>query len=324
LGAVIGIDAGNTKTELVAADLAGVPSAYLRGPGMNVHGLGAEACVAALGRLVDSTRLALPADCGVFFLCGVDVPADADELTNALAPTGWARRSIVDNDTFALLRAGSDASDAVAVVCGAGINCVGRAAGGRIARYPSLGWETGDWGGSEMLGREVLFHAARAEDGRGEPSVLAAIVRAHFGMSVAEVGEAVHYRRLRETLLGELAPQVVAAAADRDAVARALVERLAQEIVLMALRALADLELDTADVVLGGGMLRDGRGLLFDEVASRLGRAAPGARPVAAKDPPVLGAGLAALEAAGASAEAARTLRAAFRNGLTPAEVGAS
>ena len=53
MGAVIGIDAGNTKTELVAADLAGVPTAYLRGPGMNVHGLGAEACVAALGRLVD-------------------------------------------------------------------------------------------------------------------------------------------------------------------------------------------------------------------------------------------------------------------------------
>src|ERR671910_438354 len=92
------------------------------------------------------------------------------------------RGATVDNDTFALLRTGSDAVDAVAVVCGAGINCVGRAADGQTARYPSLGWETGDWGGSEMVGREVVFHAARAEDGRGEPTALVDVVRAHFGV----------------------------------------------------------------------------------------------------------------------------------------------
>ena len=171
-----------------------------------------------------------------------------------------------------------------------------------------------------MLGREVLFHSARAEDGRGQPSVLAEIVRRHFGMSVAQVGEAVHYRREREARLGELAPLVVAAAADGDAVARTLVDRLADEVVLLAVRALTVLRLDTADVVLGGGMLREGRGFLFDEVVARLARRAPAARPVAAKDPPVVGAGLAALEAAGAAAAAAEAFRAAFRDGRTPSE----
>jgi membrane glycosyltransferase len=94
-----------------------------------------------------------------------------------------------------------------------------------------------------MLGRDVLFHAARAEDGRGEASALPQIVRAHFGMSVAEVGEAVHYRRLREGRLGELAPAVVAAAAAGDGVARMLVERLADEVVGMATVALRRLGL---------------------------------------------------------------------------------
>jgi N-acetylglucosamine kinase-like BadF-type ATPase len=318
VGTVVGVDAGNFKTELVVADLDGRPEAYVRGPGSNVHGLGVERMVAALAQLVERSRLEPPADHGAFFLCGVDIPADVEELTAAVGRTGWVREATVDNDSFALLRAGSDAPDAVAVVCGAGINCVGRAAGGLVARYPSLGWETGDWGGAEMLGRDVLFHAARAEDGRGDASVLPELVCAHFGMSVPELGEAVHYRRVREGRLGELAAAVVAAAADGDAVARRLIERLADEIVLMAVRALADLRVEAADVVLGGGMLRDGQGFLFDEVVERLRRCAPHARPVAAADPPVVGAALVALEAAGASATAAQALRAAFRDGLQP------
>jgi N-acetylglucosamine kinase-like BadF-type ATPase len=323
VGAVIGIDAGNSKTELVVAGLDGRPFAYVRGPGSNVHGVGPDRCIADLRRLVERARPDLPADCGAFYLCGVDIPADIEEVSDAVGRTGWVRTAIVDNDSFALLRAGSDSPDAVAVVCGAGINCVGRAADGRVARYPSLGWETGDWGGSEMLGRDVLFHAARAEDGRGGPSVLPELVRVHFGMSVAEVGEAVHYRRLSQGRLGELAPAVVRAAEGGDTVARMLIERLAEEVVLMATRALADLGLEAADVVLGGGMLRDGRGFLFDEVVRRLQARAPGARPVAAVDPPVVGAALAALEAAGAPSAAAATLRAAFRDGLRPDEVGA-
>jgi N-acetylglucosamine kinase-like BadF-type ATPase len=323
VGTVVGVDAGNSKTELVVAGLDGRPAAYVRGPGSNVHGLGVDRMVERLARLVERARLEPPADHGAFFLCGVDIPADIEELTEAVGRTGWVREATVDNDSFALLRAGSDAPDAVAIVCGAGINCVGRASGGRTARYPSLGWETGDWGGAEMLGRDVLFHAARAEDGRGEPSVLAELVRAHFGTSLPELGEDIHYRRVREGRLGELAPAVVAAAANGDAVARRLIERLAEEIVLMAVRALGDLGVEAADVVLGGGMLRDGQGFLFDEVEARLGQRAPLARPVAASDPPVVGAALVALEAAAAPATASSALREAFRNGLQPDVVDA-
>jgi N-acetylglucosamine kinase-like BadF-type ATPase len=314
---VIGVDGGNTKTELVAASAGGDVLAYLRGPGSNSHGPGGTgACVAVIASIVDRSGVTTPAEHGAFFLCGADVPADVEALTHAIDARGWVRRTAVDNDTFALLRAGSDSPDAVAVVCGAGINCVGRNARGETARYPSLGWETGDWGGSEMLGREVLFHAARAEDGRGKPTVLADLVRNHFGLdTVAAVGEAVHYRRIPFQRLGELAPAAVAAAGAGDALARGLVERLAEEIALLAARALADLALETADVVLGGGMLRPGAGFLHDQVVARL---PAGARPVVAVDPPVVGAALAALDAIGATPGAGRRLRSAFREGLEP------
>jgi N-acetylglucosamine kinase-like BadF-type ATPase len=308
---ILGVDGGNSKTDLAVATLDGEVVARVRGPGNNSHSVGVEATVDFLARLVGPTLDGNVATHGVFYLCGVDIPSDRANLSAALEREAWVEQATVDNDIFALLRAGTDEPDAVAVVCGAGINCAGRSGDGRVARYPSLGWETGDWGGSVMLGREVLFHAARAEDGRGEPTALRDVVAGHFELSVPEVGEAVRYGRIPATRLGELAPAVVAAAEAEDPVARRLVVRLAEEVVLMAVRALADLGLAEATILLGGGMLRGGAGLLYDEVVARLAERAPAARPIPVTAPPVLGAALDALDAAGAPPAAIARLRAA-------------
>jgi N-acetylglucosamine kinase-like BadF-type ATPase len=315
---VVGVDGGNSKTDVLVARVDGEPLAYLRGSGSNAHGPGgATACVEVIAGIIERAPLPEPAMRGAFFLCGADVPSDFEALAAGLRAKPWVSDVVVENDTVALLRAGTDSPDAVAVVCGAGINVVGRAAGRGPARYPSLGWETGDWGGGEMLGREVLFDAARAEDGRGEPTVLAELVRLHFGSSLAEVGEAVHFRRMRVERLGELAGAVVAAAGDGDLVAGRLVDRLAEEIALMAWKALRDLELleSEADVVLGGGMLQSGEGYLHEQVVARLERVAPDARAVVAVDPPVVGAALAALDGVGGP-DAGERLRRAFRTGI--------
>lgn len=310
---VVGVDSGNTKTELVAATVDGSVIARARGPGCNSHAVGAAAVAELVARLVADARLETPVDHGIFYLCGADVPDDVAGLQAALEAAGVARRLDVDNDTVALLRAGTERPDAVAVICGAGINCVGRAAGGRVVRYPALGWETGDWGGAEMLGREALFVAARAEDGRGAPSVLAEIARRHFGApSVEAVGVDVHYRRLPQQRLGELAPLVVAAAADGDAAAGALVDRLAGEIGLWADRAFRDLGISEADVVLGGGMLRRAHDDFLRRVLERL---PAGATPVLLDVPPVLGAALAALDAVGATDAAKLRLRSELGGG---------
>jgi N-acetylglucosamine kinase-like BadF-type ATPase len=308
---VVGVDGGNTKTDVAVATLDGEVLASLRGPGSNSHGLGSAGAVAVIASLVDGVTFDRPAEHGAFFLCGADVEQDIVELSAEIEARSWTRAATVDNDAFALLRAGSDRPDAVTVICGAGINCVGRRADGRLARYPSLGWETGDWGGAEAVGREALFLAARAEDGRGEPTGLVDVVRSHFALSTAyAVGEAMHYRRLRDVRLGELAPAVVAAASDGDAVARAIVERLANEIVLMVRRAFADLDVEAADVVLGGGMLAGGEGLLHELVVAGLPAGASGVVPDAL---PVAGAVLAALDAVGATDEAKRRVREELR-----------
>jgi N-acetylglucosamine kinase-like BadF-type ATPase len=311
MGLILGVDGGGSKTALAVATTDGELVSSVRGPGTNSHAIGAGAVADVIGAMLAEAGATLPVDQAVYFLCGADIPADIEQLDAAIRPRGWSRKLTVENDTFAVLRAGTDAPNAIAVICGTGINVIGRGADGRIARYPALGWETGDWGGAEMLGREVLRLAARGEDGRGDPTVLSEIVRTHFGAAkVEDVGADVHYKRLPMSRLAELAPAVVDAAESGDAVAWSLIDLLATEIVLMTLRTLRDLGVKEADVVLGGGMLHGGHGLLYRLVAERLPL---GARPVPAVDEPVLGAALAALDAAGASDGAKARLREELR-----------
>jgi N-acetylglucosamine kinase-like BadF-type ATPase len=303
MGVVLGVDGGNSKTDLVLASVEGKPLAYVRGPGSNSHAAGGSAgCVDVIAALVGQLPFVPPAERAVFFLCGADLPHDIDELTAEVEQRAWARANDVDNDTFALLHAGTDSADAIAVVCGSGINCVGRNASGRVSRYPTLGWETGDWGGAEALGREALFAANRAADGRGEPTALVELIETHFGKPVVTVGEDVHYRRMRDTRLGELAAAIVSLAGG-DGVARLLVSRLVDEIVLLVERAQRDLDLVEGDVVLGGGMLAE-RGAFFELVADAL---PTGLTPVVPELPPVAGAVLAALDG-----NAAARFRASF------------
>jgi N-acetylglucosamine kinase-like BadF-type ATPase len=293
MGVILAVDGGNSKTDVVLASTDGEPLAYVRGGGSNSHGAGGSAgCVEVIASLVERLPFEAPAERGVFYLCGADVPKDVLELTHELELRGWARDALVDNDTFALLRAGTDRPEAVAVICGAGINCVGRNAAGDVVRYPALGWETGDWGGAEAVGREALYHANRAADGRGPATALVGVLESHFGAPVLQVGIDIHYRRLRETRLGEVASAVVDAARDGDEIAGAIAVRLADEIALLAERALRDLGVASADVVLGGGMLVQ-RDHLFDLVVERL---PAGAEPVVPTLPPVAGSVLAALD----------------------------
>ena len=100
-------------------------------------------------------------------LAGVDFPDEEHEAQRVLDARGWAGRTEIGNDTFAVLRAGTERGWGVAITCGAGINCVGVAPDGRRVRFPALGAISGDWGGGYDVGLAGLSAAARSEDGRG-------------------------------------------------------------------------------------------------------------------------------------------------------------
>ena len=165
---LLAVDGGNSKTDLalVAAD-GGADRARAR-PAQ----LAAPPRPRRLRRRPAAARRPRPGSTGggrMSRRCcwpAIDFPDEEERLHDALARRGWAERIHVGNDTFAVLRAGTESGFGIAITCGAGINCVGVGPDGTHVRFPALGEITGDWGGgSRRRPRRALRRRAK----RGRP-----------------------------------------------------------------------------------------------------------------------------------------------------------
>ncbi|WP_214109162.1 N-acetylglucosamine kinase [Acrocarpospora catenulata] len=311
---VLAVDGGNSKTDVALIAEDGTVLATARGAAFLPQSVGVPAAIDALHAAV---RQALPhavspyADHIAAYVAGADLPVEEDRLTAELLSRGYGRGVVVGNDTFALLRAGTEATWGAAVVCGAGINAVAVAPDGRVARFPALGRISGDWGGGSGLAEEALWHAVRAEDGRGPATALTEVVRGVFGTrTVEEVVIALHFEELPTERLHELVAPLLAAAPG-DAVARSVVERQAEEIELLGTVAMRRVDLLDApcEVVLGGGVLTARDPLLTMLVEQRYAASAPLARLVIPDLPPIAGAALLGLDRLGATPDAHERVR---------------
>jgi N-acetylglucosamine kinase-like BadF-type ATPase len=318
-GLLIAVDGGNSKTDLALLRVDGSLLALVRGPLGSPHHIGLGGTVSLLeGLVADACRLAGVTSAGLpvarvahLMLAGLDFPDEEVRLHDAVAGLGWAHRIVVGNDTFAVLRAGTDAGWGIAVTCGTGINCVGIGPDGRHVRFPSLGSITGDWGGGYDLGVAALGGAARSQDGRGPATSLEHLVPEHFGLgTAADVAAAIHTGAIHDRRLSELA-RLVFSEADRDELAGQLIARLAAEVVDFVRATMDRLELGdrVPEVLLGGGLMQAADGRLVRATADRL--AALGLEVVvrAVSSPPIVGAALLALDEVGADSPAHARVR---------------
>jgi N-acetylglucosamine kinase-like BadF-type ATPase len=307
---VLAVDGGNSKTDLALLREDGTLVAHVRGGLSSPHHLGLDGAMSLLQRLYDAAlaQAGLPggdgpvADAGRLLLAGLDFPAEERKLHDAVAERGWARSVQVANDTFAVLRAGTERGWGVAVVCGAGINCVGVGPDGRHVRFPALGAISGDWGGGFDVGLAAQSAAARSEDGRGPETALQQAVPAHFGLAgPAELAEAIHLGEIPLRRLVELPPLVFGLAAT-DVVAAAIVDRLAAEVVALVDVALRRLGVgaEPVEVLLGGGLLRAADERLLGAIRAGLAGAGDAIILRPTSSPPIVGAALLALDDLGA------------------------
>src|SRR3954470_23997111 len=188
---VIAIDGGNSKTDILLVDGHGAVLGQARGVGASPQNVSLTRSMDTVEQLLLEAGAPASPPFGthtVAYLAGADLPKEEEALERAFAERGWSPSIVVNNDTFALLRAGTPTGVGVAVVCGAGINCVGVAGDGRVHRFPALGRISGDSGGGRRLGGEALWWAVRADDGRGPRTELLPAVLSHFGVTdIADV-----------------------------------------------------------------------------------------------------------------------------------------
>ncbi len=304
--AILAVDGGNSKTDVALVTAAGELLAAVRGPTTSHQAVGLDRGMAALDRLVDAAAAAAgrpgirpAAVLGVYSLAGADYPSDLRVLRPALRARRLADEDVVLNDTVGALRAGTRRPWGVVLICGQGVNGAGIAPGGRTARFAAVGDISGDWGGGHAVGLAGQAAAVRARDGRGPRTSLERLVPAHFGLRTPEALTRAFYEgRIPERRAAELAPVVFAAAGDGDRVARSIVDRLADELVVMGgaiLRRLRLRRLDP-DVVLAGGVFRTDDAAFSARLDAGIRAVAPKARLVPLTAPPVLGAALLGLD----------------------------
>ena len=330
--ALLAIDGGGSKVDAALVRRDGVVLGAARiATGAGIDGLpgeddhmrsvvaAARAAARAAGRDPDATPIA---ELGVYCLSGADLPVDDRRIGRWLRRRSLTVADLVRNDSFAVLRAGTERTWGIGVVCGYGTNCSGVAPDGRVTRFPAIGPVSGDFGGGIELGTLALWHAIRDEDGRGPSTALRGFVPTHFGMRrPSQVMQALYLGTLDTHRLTELTPLLFRTARRGDAVARDLVWRQADEIVSMATVAIRRLRLRAheVDVVLGGGVFRNGWGAFLERIEAGVHAVAPDASVRVLQVPPLVGAGVLGLERLGATGSAHRRLRA----GLTERRITA-
>lgn len=300
---VIGVDAGGSKTLCVVASSEGEVLAVGRAGTGNWQGPGIEKArreVAssiedALGAAgIDSSRVAA----AYFGMAGADRPSDFARVRELLAPLiTWPTWGL-ENDATIALRAQVTSGPGIGVICGSGTNVVGFNDREEKVQVGGFGFPFGDGAGATHIGIMAMRHAWRALDGRGPFTPLADAIVVRLELDRLEDSIELHYADRIDW--GGLAPLVFQEAEAGDAVSRAILTEVGEELALAASAAWKRL-FDRDDLVVpvvGGGSVfqRPSYSLLLDTFEVRLLDRHPAAEVLKLSVPPVLGAVHGALE----------------------------
>ncbi len=312
----LGADVGGTKTHFMLADEQGrVVSLVVAGPG-NPDSVGYEGLRATLDeayrRLLEQSGIAPAEIAGVGLgVAGYDWPEDEAKIREATAVLHVDAPITLVNDTVLGILAGTEAGWGVAVVSGTGCNAWGwDRERHRVGRVTGGGLLMGEGAGASELLARALQAVAHAWTLRGPQTLLSDLFIVHVGAQNLEDFLA-GIMRGRYRLERDMVLLVFQAAHDGDPVALDLVRWAGRELGELANAVIRQIGIrdQTFDVVLVGSMY-NGSPLLQEEMERVVTAFAPGARLKRLSVPPVLGAVILGMEAAGvpASVEVRRTL----------------
>lgn len=306
----LGVDGGATWTRsmlvdgeaLLAAEARLAGSSNHQGPGLDGAMAMVQSTIAAVleragVRIQDVSRIHLA-------LAGDDTSDDHERLTSALRDLLPVTPFTVDNDVWAALRGGTSAAFGVAINCASGSGVAGIAPSGARWTIPDLGYDFGNWGSGQDIGREAFRSVIRAWDGRGDATSLTSRLLA---LADAETVDDLYMLRYREELGDDWAarctPVVFAEAANGDAVSIDILQRVGQALAVTAGAIIRRLGMTdrSFDVVLAGGAIRTLESPLVATIGAYLHALAPACTLVLPRLPAVCGACLLAMEADGIS-----------------------
>lgn len=192
----------------------------------------------------------------------------------------WARRYRlaqnveVTNDAKPILYARGGEGVGIALISGTGSIAWGRNADGQTVRSGGWGPLMGDEGSGYAIACAGLRAAARAADGRGQPTAILERLLDHFEIETAEeLVPKIYAAGVERAEIATLASFVFEAARNQDAAAQQIVQQAADELALAVHTVAARLQLPNGDwrLAVSGGVLLNREDFceqLFERLAS--------------------------------------------------------
>jgi N-acetylglucosamine kinase-like BadF-type ATPase len=310
----LGVDGGTTRTKAVVGDDAGHVVGSGEGGASNYQIVGLEA---AISGITDAIHEALTAaglsltqvKHAVFGLSGMDLPMHRDALDAALTAAFPGLIFDLVNDTWIMLKAGSDKGWGIALVCGGGANACACSREGTWVTLRGLGYESGLRGGGLDMLRDILHFAFLSHDGTGPKSLLEQRVLDVTGAPDYDTLQLLFLEAVQDTAgHGELLhraldiiPMVFDGATAGDEVCKRILmlqaESLAEGITGLVHK--MGFEREAVDVVLGGSVFGGRNPVFVDRLTLLVHEVAPLARLGPPPLDPVLGAYVMALQTMG-------------------------
>ena len=235
---LLGVDTGGTHTTVIVGHRDLTVLARAEGPGAAMRPEGAEHSAVVIAetarRAAGLAGVELPADRLVVGAAGAGRAREQRALEAALMARGVARQARAMSDGEIALAAAFGAVDGAGIFINAGTGSVAfaRDPQGQVHRSGGFGWQLGDEGGGYWLGRRALQAASRAYDGRGEGSTLLSRLLAALGLT--DFDTLIGWATLATPAqVAALAPHVLNAAREGEAVAQHTVDDAARELVAL-------------------------------------------------------------------------------------------
>jgi N-acetylglucosamine kinase-like BadF-type ATPase len=267
---VLGVDGGGSHTITMLAERTesgAVLAQGMAGPS-NIQAVGVERAQQALDEAVTQAFANLGRPRGMVAaaalgLAGIDHEVAEAVVRDWCARVRLAERVDVSNDATLLLAGGTPNGWGLAVIAGTGSIAFARAPDARMARSGGWGYLLGDEGSAYRLALHGLQAVARAADGCAPETLLTR--RTLAMMQLGEPVEMIHavYRGgWDRSRLASLAPVVLTAAEEGDAVAQQIVAAEARELAKTAAAAARKLALpsDGLPLALTGGTILNSAG----------------------------------------------------------------
>lgn len=298
----LGVDGGGSKTYAVITDEHGHVIGVGRGGNGNHQKNRREAELSLKQAVTEALGAAKLTEEQIEFawfgLAGADRESDFHILRPIIAGLGLPRTEI-SCDTWIALRAGTEESHGVVLICGSGVNCSGKNRTGDTFQCGGFGYRFGDFGGGYDLSVEVFRTVIRSYEGREKATTLSEKLIDLLGYSsVAELRD--DYLDHSRHLPISAAELLFQAAEEGDEVAIRLLEKQGEELGLAAVVTIHQLNMseDSFQLVLAGSLLTKGDrlGIIRSAIEQKVKQTAPKGTLTILDREPVVGAVILAME----------------------------